>query len=131
MVFPFNTNKIEQLELDPTKQINGYVWFNTVEKVYKTWVDGQLQIFLTAATFGNDLPDLVKNTLEAHQFTISFTDAYSINVKHNRNSIFFNYNIFDTELNSNLAAHLEIIDENEVKVDFVDPVTGYLFMYFQ
>ena len=131
MVFPFNANKVEQLELDPTKQINGYIWFNTVEKVYKTWVDGQLQIFLTDAAFDSNISELVDDALERHQFTITFADAYSVIVKHNKNSTFFNYNLFDTELNSNLSASLEIIDNNEVKLDFIDPVTGYLFMYFQ
>jgi|LakMenEpi03Aug12_release.lakeMendotaPanAssembly.Ray.scaffolds.fasta_scaffold814786_2 hypothetical protein len=128
MIFPLNANKIEQLELDPEKVINGYIWYNTVEKVYKTWIDGVLNVFITDHTVNSIMVDKL---LLPHQFTISFSNAHSVIIKHNKKTKNFNYNVYDTIDNCNLYCSLEIIDENEVNIDFVDPVTGHIFMYFE
>jgi DNA-dependent RNA polymerase auxiliary subunit epsilon len=131
MVYPFVANKIEQLELDPVKKIDGYVWYNTVEKVYKTWVGDDLQIFITDAIFANNVDELVQQSLDERQFTVGFENAYSINVKHNRGTEHFVYSLFDSVEKTQLNVQMEILNENEVKIEFVDPVTGNLFMYFQ
>lgn len=130
MVYPFNANRIKQLELDPTKKIEGYVWYNTVEKVYKTWVDDQLQIFMTDAIFSENIGEIVDEQLANKKFSFTFDDAYSVIIKHNKGTKFFNYNLFDTNENCEIQSSVEILNENEVQVDFVDPVTGYIFMYF-
>jgi len=129
MIFPLNVNKIEQLEFDPQKKVNGYIWFNKVEKVYKTWIDGILNVFLT--DHNDSLSEFVENALGQHQFSISFIEAYSVIIRHNKNTNFFNYNVYDTEENCGLSCSLEIINANEVSVSFTDPVTGYIFMYFE
>jgi len=131
MIYPFNINTVEQLDLDPTKQINGYIWYNTVEKVYKSWNDGILQVFLTDLSFQDNITDYVESSLKNHTFKFTFDSTYAIIIRHNKNTHFFNYNVFDTELNSGIQASMSIIDENEVKLEFIDPVTGYLFMYFE
>lgn len=131
MTFPLNANKIEQLELDPVKKINGYVWYNTVEQVYKTYVEGELQVFITDKTFEQDIDAMVQLALIKHEFTVTFADAYKVIIKHNKGIMNFNYNVFDLEENCNLACSLEILNENEVSIDFIDPVTGYIFMYFE
>ena len=127
MIYPFETNKIEQLDFDPDKKINGYIWYNTVEKVYKTWVDGKLEIFITDKNLSVNIDNLINDK----QFTIGFEDAYSIYIKHNKNSKNFVYSIFDSNTNNQLNVQMEILNENEVRVDFVDPVSGSLFMKFQ
>lgn len=131
MVYPFVANKVEQLELDPVKKIDGYIWYNTVEKVYKTWIGDTIHIFLTDFNFGQNINDLIQDKLDIKQFTVSFKEVYSLVIKHNKNSHFFNYTILDTNENTQIHSSLEIINDNEVKVDFVDPVTGHIFMYFQ
>ena len=85
----------------------------------------------TNKKFEADITDLVNNALSKHQFTITFSDVYKVIIKHNKNTKHFNYNVFDLEENCNLSCSLEIINENEVAVEFVDPVTGYIFMYFE
>ena len=135
MILPLNINRVEQLEIDPQKKIDGYIWYNNVEKVYKTYIDQEAHIFITNKKFEayiTDLvTDLVNNALSKHQFTITFSDVYKVIIKHNKNTKHFNYNVFDLEENCNLSCSLEIINENEVAVEFVDPVTGYIFMYFE
>ena len=131
MIFPLNANKIEQLDLDPEKKVNGYIWFNRVEGVYKTWVDEDLHVFITDHSFVDTDGGLIQQAIDLHQFTVTFTDAYKVIIKHNKDSVFFNYNVFDTVENCGLPCSLEIIDENEVSVDFIDPVTGYIFLYFE
>ena len=131
MVYPFVTNKIEQLDFDPDKKINGYVWYNTVEKVYKTWVDENLEIFITDKILSNNMDELIEEKLDKRQFSIGFENVYSIIVKHNKNTKNFVYSVFDSIDNNQLNVQMEILNENEVKVDFVDPVSGSLFMNFQ
>lgn len=138
MILPLNINRVEQLEIDPQKKIDGYIWYNNVEQVYKTYIDQEAHIFITnkkfeadIKKFEADITDLVNNTLSKHQFTITFSDVYKVIIKHNKNTKHFNYNVFDLEENCNLSCSLEIINENEVAVEFVDPVTGYIFMYFE
>lgn len=135
MILPLNINRVEQLEIDPQKKIDGYIWYNNVEKVYKTYIDQEAHIFITNKKFEADITDLVNNALSKHQskhqFTITFSDVYKVIIKHNKNTKHFNYNVFDLEENCNLSCSLEIINENEVAVEFVDPVTGYIFMYFE
>jgi len=131
MILPLNINRVEQLEIDPQKKIDGYIWYNNVEQVYKTYIDQEAHIFITNKKFEADITDLVNNTLSKHQFTITFSDVYKVIIKHNKNTKHFNYNVFDLEENCNLSCSLEIINENEVAVEFVDPVTGYIFMYFE
>jgi len=131
MKYPFNMNMVEQLELDPVKPINGYVWFNKVEKVYKTWIDGTIQVFLTDAIIGDNIDTHIKDTLTSHQIIITFTNSQSVIIKHNKGTRNFIYNVFDDDLNINLPVSIEIFDDNEVRLDFVDPVTGHIFMQFQ
>ena len=142
MILPLNINRVEQLEIDPQKKIDGYIWYNNVEQVYKTYIDQEAHIFITnkkfeadIKKFEADITDLVNNALSKalskHQFTITFSDVYKVIIKHNKNTKHFNYNVFDLEENCNLSCSLEIINENEVAVEFVDPVTGYIFMYFE
>jgi len=131
MVYPFVANKVEQLELDPIKKVDGYIWYNTVEKVYKTWVGNTIQIFITDFSFGQNVDEMVQDKLDTKQFTVGFDSVYSLIIKHNKNSHFFNYTIFDTIDNVQINSSVEIINDNEVKVDFTDPVTGHIFMYFQ
>ena len=135
MILPLNINRVEQLEIDPQKKIDGYIWYNNVEQVYKTYIDQEAHIFITNKKFEADITDLVNNALSkhqlTHQFTITFSDVYKVIIKHNKNTKHFNYNVFDLEENCNLSCSLEIINENEVAVEFVDPVTGYIFMYFE
>lgn len=131
MILPLNINRVEQLEIDPQKKIDGYIWYNNVEQVYKTYIDQEAHIFITNKKFEAYITDLVNNALSKHQFTITFSDVYKVIIKHNKNTKHFNYNVFDLEENCNLSCSLEIINENEVAVEFVDPVTGYIFMYFE
>ncbi len=131
MILPLNINRVEQLEIDPQKKIDGYIWYNNVEQVYKTYIDQEAHIFITNKKFEAYITDLVNNVLSKHQFTITFSDVYKVIIKHNKNTKHFNYNVFDLEENCNLSCSLEIINENEVAVEFVDPVTGYIFMYFE
>ena len=127
MVYPFNTNLVEKLTLDPIKQIDGAVWFNTTEQVYKTFINGELNIFVTDKT----LEDTLINALrDINNFTLTFTDATSLVVKHNRGTIDFTYQLFDSETNTIVMAALEIIDENEIKIDFIDSFSGRLFLQF-
>ena len=130
MVYPFNTNMIEQLSIDPVKKVNGMVWFNTTDKVYKSYIDADLHVLLTDKSFVTQVDVLVAQSFANTQFTINFISASSIIVKHNKNSINFNYTLMDTEFNETINASISIIDENEVKIDLVDPITGSLFMYF-
>lgn len=131
MIFPLNANRFERLDLDPVKKIDGYIWFNNVEKVYKTWVNDDLHVFITDKTFQEDIGGMVAAELAKHEFTVTFTDAYKVIIKHNKANTHFNYNVFDTVENCNLPCSMEIVSENEVSVDFIDPVTGYIYMYFE
>lgn len=130
MVYPFNTNMIEQLAIDPIKKVNGMVWFNTTDKVYKAAIDDEFHVLLTDKSFVTQVDALVAGAFTNTQFTIDFDSASVIIVKHNKNSVHFNYNMVDTNTNETINTSLEIIDENEVRIDLVDPVTGSLFMYF-
>jgi len=128
MTFPFNTNSIEQVEIDPQNLYEGIIWYNSVEKVYKTWANNTIQIFLTDSAFADNV---VKSLLENTKFTLTFTDSNSLIVKHNKNTNFFTYQIFDSTLNETVHASIEIIDSNEIRIDFADILSGHLFMSFQ
>jgi len=131
MKYPFNINKVEQLEFDPSVQENGFVWYNTTEKVFKSWRDNEIQIFLTNLSLQDSLNEYIDESISQHSFKFTFEDVYTINIRHNKNTIFFNYNIFDSNLNSMVNSSISIIDENEITVEFIDPVTGYIFIYFE
>ena len=130
MVYPFNTNMIEQLALDPIKMINGCVWFNTTDLVYKAYIDDTLHIFMTDKSFIAELDTLVEEAFENKQFVIEFIEADSLVISHNKDTRFFNYQLIDTETNTTVLTSIEIIDENQVRIDLVDSVTGTLFMHF-
>ena len=130
MVYPFNTNMIEKLAIDPTKMIDGCVWFNTTDLVYKAYIDNVLHVFMTDKSFTDELETLVDDAFESKQFVIEFTDADSLVITHNKNSRYFNYQLLDTETNTTVITSLEIINENEVRIDLVDSLTGSLFMHF-
>ena len=133
MVYPFNTNKIEKLALDPIKQIDGIVWFNTSEQVYKSYVNGELNIFITDKTLEDEIQTVVDAAFLArgnNKFILSFTDTTSLIVKHNKESVNFTYQLFDSETNTTVMATMEIIDENEIKIDFIDSFSGRLFLQF-
>lgn len=131
MIFPLNANKIEQLEIDPIKKVNGYIWFNTVEKVYKTYVGGTIHIFITDKSFTSGADGLVTLTLLSHQFTVNFVEATKVIIKHNKNSNNFTYNFYDLIDQCTIACSMDVVNENEVTVEFVEPVTGSIFMYFE
>lgn len=131
MMYPFVSNKIEQLEIDPIKKVDGYIWYNNVEKVYKTWVGDDIHIFITNVIFSDNIEEIVNDKLNNKQFSISFDSVYSINVKHNMDSSKFVYSIFDTVEKTQLNVQMEIVNDNEIKVEFIDPVSGILFMNFQ
>lgn len=130
MVYPFNTNMIEKLAIDPTKMIDGAIWFNTTDLVYKAFIDNVLHIFMTDKSFSTELDTLVDDAFENKHFIINFTEADSVVIKHNKNTRFFNYQIIDTDNNTTVITSIEIIDENEVRIDLVDPINGSLFMHF-
>ena len=131
MKFPFNINKVEQLEFDPVVQENGFVWYNTTEKVFKSWRDNEIQIFLTDITLQDGLNEYIDESISQHSFKFAFEEVYTINIRHNKDTIFFNYNIFDSNLNSMINSSVSIIDENEIIVEFIDPVSAYIFIYFE
>lgn len=131
MIYPFVANKVEQLELDPTKKINGYVWYNTIEKVYKTWVDDKIQIFITDSNFEDDITEMIETILGNKKFTFTFTEVYGVTIRHNKGSKNFVYKLFDTVDNVELPLQMEILNDNEVKIDFVDPVSGYIVLFFE
>ena len=81
MIFPLNANKIESLDLDPIKKIEGYIWYNNVEKVYKTWINNELSIFITAKTFKDDIGKFLDEELFKHEFIVSMSDVYKVNIK--------------------------------------------------
>ncbi len=130
MVYPFNTNMIEKLTVDPVKQVDGCVWFNTSDNVYKAFIDNELHVFLTDKSFVTQVEELVDLASAKNQFVIEFETATSIIVKHNKGTRSFNYQVNDNETNTTLMTSLNIIDENEVRLDFVDPLSGSLFMHF-
>lgn len=130
MIFPLNSNTVEQVDIDPEKKINGYVWFNRVEKVYKTWIDGKLNVFLMDKNLSDVVGINIETVLQTRQFVITFNEVMSVVIKHDKKTKNFNYTVFDDVENCNLNSMLKIIDENEVVLDFVDPVTGRIFMYF-
>jgi hypothetical protein len=131
MIFPLNANKIESLDLDPIKKIEGYIWYNNVEKAYKTWINNELSIFITAKTFKDDIGKFLDEELFKHEFIVSMSDVYKVNIKHNKNNNNFNYTIFDSLENCAVNASAQIISDNEVSFEFVDPLTGHIYMYFQ
>lgn len=131
MIHPFTTNKIEQLELDPIKRINGLIWYNTVEKVYKTYIEDKLQIFITDNILFDNIGSNIGEELAKKEFTVSFDSVYSVIVKHNKDSEFFNYTIYDAVEKTTLHTSVEILNTNEIRFDFVEAVTGHLYMYFQ
>lgn len=130
MVYPFNTNTIEQLSLDPKKKINGMIWFNTTDKVYKAYIDETLHVFLTDNSFITQIDELVNLVFKNNQFAIDFDTASTVIVKHNKGSRFFNYQLTEAETADTILTSLSIVDENEVRIDFVDPISGTLFMHF-
>lgn len=132
MIYPLNTNKIEKLDLDPINPLeDGYVWFNNIEKSFKSYVNGELQVFITDKSFQQDIGNLVEKELVQHEFTVTFNDAYRVIIKHNKGNRHFNYNVYDTDENCNLPCSLEILNDDEISVEFVDSVTGYIYMYFE
>ncbi len=130
MTYPFNTNMIEQLAIDPIKQINGMIWFNTTDKVYKAYIDETLHIFLTDKSFITQVEALVDQAFKNNQFAIDFTEATSVIVKHNKGSRYFNYQLTESETSATILTSLVIVDDNEVRIDFIDPISGTLFMHF-
>jgi len=130
MLYPLNSNTIEQLEIDPDKKINGYIWFNKVEKVYKTWVDGKLHVFLTDNSLEFSVGAEIESILNHHQFTVSFSKVFELIIKHDKQTTNFNYNVYDDIEKCNLPCGVEILNENEIKIEFVEAVTGYIFMQF-
>lgn len=131
MIYPLSTNKFEKLDLDPVKKVEGYIWFNNVEKVYKTWVNETLHVFITDKTFQEDIGGMVSAELASHEFTVSFTDAYKVIIKHNKSGTNFNFTVYDSVENCNIPCSMEVVNDNEVSIDFVDPVTGHIYMYFE
>ncbi len=131
MIFPLSANRIERLDVDPDKRIEGYIWYNNAEQVFKTWINNQLNVIMTNRTFEDDISDLLGEALTKREFTVAFTDAYKIVIKHNKNQRNFTYSVFDDIENCYLPCAVEIIDENEVNLEFLDPVTGHIYMYFE
>lgn len=131
MIYPLSANKFEKLDLDPVKKVEGYIWFNNVEKVYKTWINETLHVFITDKTFQEDIGGMVSAELASHEFTVSFTDAYKVIIKHNKTGTNFNFTVYDSVENCNIPCSMEVVNDNEVSVDFVDPVTGHIYMYFE
>jgi hypothetical protein len=121
---------IEQLAIDPTKMSNGLIWFNTTDRVYKAFIDEELHVFLTDKSFVTQVDELVDQSFKNSQFVVNFIDASSIIIKHNKNSRFFNYQLVSTDTDSTILTTLQIIDDNEVRLDLVDPLSGSLFMHF-
>ena len=125
---PFDVSKIESVSEDPIKTPDGHIWYNTTEGVYKGKAAGAIEVFLTSS----NLYDLVFNAdREARTFNISFNEILTLYVRHNRATTKFVYSIYDSELGQTIPATASILDENELKIDFVDPVTGNIFIAFE
>lgn len=131
MVLPFNANKIEQLVVDPLRATEGYIWFNKTEQVYKTYLSGVINIFLTDLLFIESVVPYVDRAVATHQYSISFLNVKRIILKHNRGKTNCTYMVFDEEEQCTLNCSIVPIDENEIQIDFVDFVTGRIFMYFE
>ena len=131
MVFPIEANKIERVDVDPEKRIDGYIWFNNSEKVFKTWINDELNVFITNMSFGDNISDLLGIALHQREFTVSFTDTYKVVIKHNKGHSRFTFSVYDSVEKCNLAAAVEVISDDEVILDFLDPVTGHIYMYFE
>lgn len=131
MIFPLNANRIEKLDLDPVKKIEGYIWYNNIEKVYKTWINNELHVFITGKTTKATMSGLITSEIARHEFTVTFENAYRLVINHNKDTKQFNFTVFDAIENCNIPCSLEIIDENEVSLDFVEPLTGHIYMYFE
>lgn len=131
MIHPLQTNTVEQVDIDPDKKLNGYIWFNRVEKVYKTWVDGVLNVFLTNENLKTEVSTELSKIVKERQFTISFSEVLQVIIKHDKNTYNFNYTVFDDKENVSLPCSIEFINANEIQLEFVDPVTGRIFLYFE
>jgi hypothetical protein len=131
MKYPFNINSVEKVNIDPTNIQDGVVWYNITEQVYKCWSNNKIDIFLTESMLDSNLDTYVYNAISSHTFKFTFSSVYTINIRHNMDTISFNYTIYDKELNTTLQSSVEIIDSNEIKIDFVDEVTGDIFIYFE
>jgi len=131
MLLPFNANKIEQLVLDPEKIIDGYIWFNSTEKLFKTYINGVVNVFITDLAFVNDIQPLIDIAVAFHEYTITFTNVTRIIVKHNKGKKQNTYTIFDDIEHCILNCTITIIDDNEFHIDLVDHATGRIYMYFE
>ena len=131
MIFPLSANRIERLDVDPDKRIEGYIWYNNAEQVYKTWINNELNVIMTDKSFRDDISDLLGESLQKREFTVTFSDAYKVVIKHNKNQTHFTYSVYDSVEKCNLPCSIEIINDDEVNLEFIDPVTGHIYMYFE
>lgn len=135
MILPFNANKIEQLVLDPvdpSKKVDGYIWFNKTEHSFKTYIEGAIHVFLTDVSFTQDMQALIDIAVNAlkNEYLVTFVNVTKIIIKHNKNNINFTYTVVDEIEKCTLPCALTIIDPNEFHIELVDHVTGKLYMYF-
>lgn len=131
MLYPLVANKIEQLDIDPLKAVEGYVWYNRAEGVYKCYINNEINIFITDLVFVNNIQPLINAAVSQHEYTVSFENSNKIIIKHNKGKINFSYTVFDDDEQCTLACSMKLIDENELHIDFMDPVTGRIYMYFE
>lgn len=130
MNYPINFNKVEILESDPSIIKNGIIWFNSTEKLFKTYIDGLLTVFLMDNFSQEEIKQYIAEYMDSKDFFINFEDVKTITIKHNKNTLNFIYSLFDYNDGSIVHASAKIVDANEITFELVESMTGRLFIKF-
>ena len=130
MLAPFNFNTLEQLDFDPEFKRDGLIWFNKSEGLIKTYIHDELNIIATDKALEQTVEQTILNVMNRQQFTIMFNDVMAINVLHGKNNEYFNFSLYDIDAKQHIHAQPTILNPNEIRFEFVDSVSGKLFLSF-
>jgi hypothetical protein len=127
---PLQINKIEILSSDPEIKKPGLIWFNKSENVIKFYDGDFVAILLTNNSFKDEISDLVDEKIEKTFFKFKFDDSKMIKIKHDFDTRLFYISVFDEKENSIISATANIIDENNIEIEFVENISGYILINF-
>ena len=125
-----SANKLETIDGKIKNFKDGTIWFDDNDKAIKGILNNQIDIIMNKKRSGKLINDKIKQFVFKNKLRYILENEDKVIIEHRKNTTELRVVFYDSDEQSSFNASYEILDENRIKVEFVEKVNGYIDVYF-
>jgi len=125
-----SANKLETIDGKIKNFKDGTIWFDDNDKAIKGILNNQIDIIMNKKRSGKLINDKIKQFAFKNKLRYILENEDKVIIEHRKNTTELRVVFYDSDEQSSFNASYEILDENRIKVEFVEKVNGYIDVYF-